>query len=200
MLRVKSGYLGNLILGLFLICGLIGLFLSFHYPTHQNKTSYQRVNIVTVSEPKSEIVETRILTDEDLGRLYNCKEDTGTDTTIELTIEDAQALMRIAVVEDFTSVESQANVMAVVLNRVNDPKFPNTIQGVIEQPGQFSTVSNGAYYNAEPDINSHLALAMIEKGEVETDALYFESAKAKGTWQSENLVYISTVGGTRYYR
>lgn len=149
---------------------------------------------------EEEIIETHILTDEELSLLYLTKDDFYCDTCLVISQEDAERLMRIAVVEDFTSAESQANVMAMILNRVDDPEFPNTIQEVIEQPGQFSTVSNGTYYNAEPDVNSHLALAMIEKGEVETDALYFESAKAKGTWQSENLVYLSTVGGTRYYR
>lgn len=148
---------------------------------------------------EEEIVETHILTDEELSLLYLTKDDFYCDTCLVVSQEDAQALMRIAVVEDFTSAESQANVMAVILNRVDDPEFPNTIQGVIEQPGQFSTVSNGAYYNAEPDVNSHLALAMLEKGEVETDALYFESAKAKGTWQSKNLIHVNTVGGTKFY-
>lgn len=149
---------------------------------------------------EEEIIETHILTDEELSQLYLTKDDFYCDTCLVISQEDAQALMRIAVVEDFTSAESQANVMAVILNRVDDPEFPNTIQEVIEQPGQFSTVSNGTYYNAEPDVNSHLALAMIEKGEVETDALYFEASYAKNTWQSQNLVYLSTVGGTRYYR
>lgn len=149
---------------------------------------------------EEEIIETHILTDDELSLLYLTKDDFHCDTCLVVSQDDAVRLMKIAVVEDFTSAESQANVMAVILNRVNNPDFPNTIQGVIEQPGQFSTVSNGAYYNAEPDVNSHLALAMIEKGEVETDALYFESAKAKGTWQSKHLAYISTVGGTKYYK
>ena len=42
-------------------------------------------------------------------------------------------------------------VADVVLNRVDDPRFPDTIREVIFQKGQFSTVRNGAldraYYN-----------------------------------------------------
>jgi LysM repeat protein len=34
-------------------------------------------------------------------------------------------------------------VAAVVLNRVRSPRFPNTVRGVIYQPGQFTPVSNG---------------------------------------------------------
>ena len=39
-------------------------------------------------------------------------------------------------------------VVDVVLNRVADPEFPDTIAGVIYQPGQFSPVSNGALARA----------------------------------------------------
>ena len=35
-------------------------------------------------------------------------------------------------------------VADVVLNRVDSPRWPNSISGVIYQPGQFSVVSNGA--------------------------------------------------------
>ena len=34
-------------------------------------------------------------------------------------------------------------VGAVILNRVKDPNFPNTIAGVIYQPGAFTAVSDG---------------------------------------------------------
>lgn len=39
--------------------------------------------------------------------------------------------------------EGQVAVGAVILNRVRDPKFPNTIAGVIYQPGAFTAVSDG---------------------------------------------------------
>lgn len=41
--------------------------------------------------------------------------------------------------------EGQVAVAAVVLNRVRHPDFPNTIRGVIFQPGQFQPVSERAY-------------------------------------------------------
>ena len=148
---------------------------------------------------QEEIKEVHIITDEDLELLHLTTEDFHCDTCLLVSQADAERLMKIAVVEDFSSVESQAQIMRVILNRVDSPDFPNTIQEVIEQPGQFSTVKSGKYEKAEPDVNSHLALAMIEKGEVDSDALYFEAAYAKNTWQSKHLVYCSTVGGTKYY-
>lgn len=40
----------------------------------------------------------------------------------------------------------QVAVAAVVLNRVRDPRFPNTISGVIFQPGAFTAVSDGQFW------------------------------------------------------
>ena len=39
--------------------------------------------------------------------------------------------------------EGQVAVAAVILNRVEHPSFPNTISGVIYQPGAFTAVSDG---------------------------------------------------------
>ena len=39
--------------------------------------------------------------------------------------------------------EGQVAVGAVVLNRVNDPRFPNTVSGVIYQSGAFDAVRDG---------------------------------------------------------
>lgn len=41
------------------------------------------------------------------------------------------------------SYEGQVAVGAVILNRVKHPDFPNTIGGVIYQPGAFTAVSDG---------------------------------------------------------
>ena len=41
------------------------------------------------------------------------------------------------------SYEGQVAVGAVILNRVNHASFPNTIAGVIYQPGAFTAVSDG---------------------------------------------------------
>ena len=39
--------------------------------------------------------------------------------------------------------EGQVAVAAVILNRVKSPSFPNSISGVIYQPGAFTAVSDG---------------------------------------------------------
>ena len=50
-------------------------------------------------------------------------------------------------------------VAAVILNRVADPRFPNTIAGVIYQPGAFTAVSDGQI-NLTPDEESLRAARM----------------------------------------
>ena len=49
--------------------------------------------------------------------------------------------------------EGQVAVAAVILNRVNHSSFPNTISGVIYQPGAFTAVSDGQI-NVPIDPNS----------------------------------------------
>ena len=92
-----------------------------------------------------------------------------------------------------------AMVMAVVLNRVNNENFPNSIEEVIFQEHQFSPIADGRYEKAEPDVECHLALAEIERGEYDTvDALYFENAS--DSWQASNCEYLGTVGHHRFYK
>ena len=39
---------------------------------------------------------------------------------------------------DWVSIPEKAKVVSVVMNRVNNPQYPNTIEGVLTQPDQFS--------------------------------------------------------------
>lgn len=54
--------------------------------------------------------------------------------------------------------EGQVAVAAVVVNRVRDPRFPGTVNGVIYQPGAFSPVANGSFWRVTPD-EGHLRAA-----------------------------------------
>ena len=117
-----------------------------------------------------------------------------------ITYDEAQMLMKIAMAEaEADGIEGKAMVMAVILNRVKDPRFPNTIEEVIFQEHQFSPISDGRYYDAVPDVECNLALAEIEKGTYNhIDALYFENANS--SWQARNCEYLYTVGHHRFYK
>lgn len=118
----------------------------------------------------------------------------------EITYDEAQMLMKIAMAEaESDGIQGKAMVMAVILNRVEDDRFPDSIKGVIFQEHQFSPITDGRYYNAEPDVECHLALAEIEMGEYYTiDALYFENADK--SWQQSKCEYLGTIGHHRFYK
>lgn len=118
----------------------------------------------------------------------------------EITYDEAQMLMKIAQAEaGCDGKDGMAMVMAVVLNRVEDDRFPDSIEEVIFQEHQFSPIADGRYEKAEPDVECHLALAEIERGEYDTvDALYFENASQ--SWQASNCEYLGTVGHHRFYK
>lgn len=46
--------------------------------------------------------------------------------------------------------EGKVAVAAVLLNRVNDSRFPNTLEGVIYEPDAFESVSNGRIWYTPP--------------------------------------------------
>lgn len=116
--------------------------------------------------------------------------------------EESYMLMKIAMAEaEGESVEGKALVMLVVLNRVWSDGFPDTIEEVIFQPGQFSPVREGGrYYTTEPDDECREALELVMKGWDESHgALYFESCD-NSSWHSENLEFLFQVGNHRFYR
>lgn len=132
-----------------------------------------------------------------------------TEATYESTVgsrdwdaEDAERLMRIAMAEaEGESTAGKALVMLVVLNRVWSDEFPDTIEEVIFQPGQFSvTTPGGRYYTTEPDEGCREALYLVSTGWDESQgALYFESCKNE-SWQSRNLEYLFQEGNHKFYK
>ena len=62
------------------------------------------------------------------------------------------------------------------MNRLASDEYPNTIKEIIEQPHQFETWSNGEYEKAEPNVDSHLALAKLESNkDTDTEIIGFET-------------------------
>lgn len=92
--------------------------------------------------------------------------------TIEVTYEEAQLLMKIAYCEAGNQGrEGQRYIMSVVLNRVNSPDYPDSIKEVIYQPHQFATKGMD---EAEITVDTHLALADIERGILDKEIIGFE--------------------------
>ena len=86
----------------------------------------------------------------------------------------------------------------VVLNRVADPVFPNSIYGVIHQKNQFSPVKNGTI-KLTPNEESILAAKLCLDGAVVLPtALWFNSTKSN-SWAAKHKTYITTIGGHAFY-
>lgn len=110
-------------------------------------------------------------------------------------------LAKLAMAEaESEDTEGKALVMLVVLNRVWDDEFPDTIEEVIFQKGQFSPISNGRYDEVEPDEDCYRALQLIQTGwDKSRGATYFES-KSDSTWHSENLTFLFKHGKHYFYK
>jgi N-acetylmuramoyl-L-alanine amidase len=89
-------------------------------------------------------------------------------------------------------------VGTVILNRVADESFPDTVEDVIFAPGQFSPVSNGTIYR-EPDETSVIAAKLCLDGVREAgDSLYFNVTTLR-SWASQSRSYVCTIGGHSFY-
>lgn len=63
----------------------------------------------------------------------------------------------------YCSQEMQECVGSVVVNRVHDERFPNTIQEVIEQPGQYATADYLESHEPTQDV-INVAVDLLENG------------------------------------
>ena len=88
--------------------------------------------------------------------------------------------------------EGKVAVASVILNRVKDPSFPKSIEGVIKQPSAFSCVRNGEI-TVTPDESCYKAVMEALNGKDPTgEALFFYNPKiATSVWmkniEKENL-------------
>lgn len=102
------------------------------------------------------------------------------DTTVEqraeyagMTVDDFAFISSVVEAEsnrrsDEEAMLGRVYISLVILNRVYDDRFPNTISGVLTQSGQFSTVRNGHSVTERTDLSDEAvieAVQIIEAGE-----------------------------------
>ena len=77
----------------------------------------------------------------------------------------------------------QVAVGAVILNRVKHPSFPNTIAGVLYQPGAFTALADGQF-NLEPEEECRRAARDAMNGwDPSGGAIYYYNpAKSTSSW------------------
>ena len=117
---------------------------------------------VTKSEQHTEELETGVLVNEE-------------------TVDLLARLIRAECGDEWCTDELQLATGSVVLNRMNDSRFPNTIPEVIYQRGQYSTVPNGEInkpYNERTYAN---AKYLLENGSTIPENVVFQANFRQGS-------------------
>ncbi len=77
----------------------------------------------------------------------------------------------------------QVAVGAVVVNRVRNPNFPNSLYGVVFEPGAFDAISDGQYYREPASTSVQAARAAISGWDPTEGAIYYwNPATATSRW------------------
>ncbi|KAA0549855.1 LysM peptidoglycan-binding domain-containing protein [Bacillus sp. BGMRC 2118] len=115
-------------------------------------------------------------------------------TNLTLSQNDFDLLARLVRAEAQTEpFEGKVAVAAVVLNRVDSPKFPDTIRGVIYQKRQFQPVSNGQI-NRPADEESIRAVeaALSDMRHIAEGSLFFYNPKiATSRWLDKRQTVVA---------
>lgn len=102
---------------------------------------------------------------------------------IEITDEEADLLNRITAAEAQTqNMPGRRAVVEVILNRVISPDWPNTVKGVLSQPGQFSSWKHRYDSWVVPELGCDAVNEILSIGPMElpnTDYVFFSRGRSK---------------------
>ena len=122
----------------------------------------------------------------------------------QFSITDEEIEMLKYIIEQETrggSYRHKCIVTNVVLNRVKDSRFPNTVKGVLLQKNQFSSTWNYYQKRNKPDDNTVNAVNDVLNSRVEDEsngALYFHSMSSDGWFSS--LCFVMEMEGHRFFK
>ena len=122
----------------------------------------------------------------------------------QFSITDEEIEMLKYIVEQETrggSYRHKCIVTNVVLNRVKDDRFPNTVKGVLLQKNQFSSTWNYYQKRNKPDEKTENAVNDVLNSKVEDEsngALYFHSMGSDGWFSS--LCFVMEMEGHRFFK
>ena len=127
-----------------------------------------------------------------------------------LPATELEVLCRIVEAEAGTEDEEGKLLVAnVVLNRMDNEAFPDTVSEVVFQRSngvtQFSPVSNGRYYCVQISEATYAAVQRALEGDnISEGALYFAARKYADSermrWFDENLIFLFKHGGHEFFK
>lgn len=128
----------------------------------------------------------------------------------DLPDQELDTLLRIVEAEAGNEDEEGKLLVAnVVLNRMNDSHFPDSVSEVVFQRekgvSQFSPVANGSFYRVEISEETISAVGRALMGEdISEGALYFVARKyadsSKLKWFDNHLTYLFVHGGHEFFK
>lgn len=121
----------------------------------------------------------------------------------DLTDEERCLAVAIFYESKGESLSGQMAVAHVILNRVESPRFPSTICGVVTQRSQFSFVRGGRLPGARPGASWNTARAVARAALADAwdspvgEAMFFHTTRVSPRW---NRTKVASIGNHVFYR
>ena len=113
---------------------------------------------------------------------------------IQLTADEIELVSRIVQLECGHDVrEGKFATIETIFNRIFDPRYPNTVEEVLSQKGQFNTWRNRNIAKATPTDDTYECVAMVLNGQ--TNVLEYDRLKFNNRPIGQNSIKI----GAQYY-
>lgn len=96
-------------------------------------------------------------------------------------------------------VAGQIGVGNVILNRIENSRFADTLKGVIFQPGQFAPAANGVVYGEPYDISVVCAKLVYEGYNTVGDALFFQVGRYWGSGMGSSPTWLMSIGDHNFF-
>jgi N-acetylmuramoyl-L-alanine amidase len=123
-----------------------------------------------------------------------------------VSTDDYQVLLRIVQAEAGVCDDKGKILVAnVILNRVKNGEFPDTVKGVVYEPSQFSPVSNGSINSVKVTDDTKQCVDRALAGEdYSNGALYFMnrggSRRGAISWFDSHLTYLFQHGNHEFFK
>ena len=129
-----------------------------------------------------------------------CKTETIPISVQSYSDSDLNLLARLIHAEagcDWMTDELQMSVGNVVLNRVKDDRFPNSIKGVIYQQGQYACINNGMINNEPSEKAINNARRLLQGETILPENIIWQSEFRQGNGVYKTY-YDEVLGNTTY--
>ena len=102
-----------------------------------------------------------------------CQEPTLSELASQVDMTEEEFIFMSSVVEAESDrsddIEGRILIALTIINRVEDPRFPDTITAVLTQRGQFATVRNGHSVVGRTDLSDKAVIQAFEWNATEED-------------------------------